>query len=277
MNDLNSGSSRPDDVGPTITSKVGVLGSGLMGHGITYVTALAGMDVIMTDATQENADKGLARIKSILEDGLKRGLVTPEKIDQTLDRITPTDNYRKLDSCDLIIEAVFEDRELKSKVTGQAESFMDSNGIFASNTSTIPITSLAKKSSRPERFIGMHFFSPVHKMKLVEIIKMHSGNGTKMIGYGASARSSTLLNFCVIDHRPLICVADGNPIKHGKFTAGTDIPIVSPDEAFAKNPDTVLLLGWNFKDEILKIMKDQYQFHGKVILPLPNDPQIIEL
>ena len=116
-----------------------------------------------------------------------------------------------------------------------------------------------------------------HKNKLVEVIKMHSGNGTKMIGYGASARSSTLLNFCGIDHRHLICVADGNPIKHGKFTAGTDIPIVSPDEAFAKNPDTVLLLGWNFKDEILKIMKDQYQFHGKVILPLPNDPQIIEL
>jgi hypothetical protein len=116
-----------------------------------------------------------------------------------------------------------------------------------------------------------------HKNKLVEVIKMHSGNGTKMIGYGASARSSTLLNFCGIDHRHLICVADGNPIKHGKFTAGTDIPIVSPDEAFAKNPDTVLLLGWNFKDEILKIMKDQYQFHGNVILPLPNDPQIIEL
>ena len=98
-----------------------------------------------------------------------------------------------------------------------------------------------------------------------------------MIGYGASARSSTLLNFCGIDHRHLICVADVNPIKHGKFTAGTDIPIVSPDEAFAKNPDTVLLLGWNFKDEILKIMKDQYQFHGNVIVPLPNDPQIIEL
>tara|TARA_Y100000780_G_C13361399_1_gene293015 strand:- start:53 stop:544 length:492 start_codon:yes stop_codon:yes gene_type:complete len=161
MNDLNSSSSRPADVGPTITSKVGVLGSGLMGHGITYVTALAGIDVVMTDATQENADKGLARIKSILEDGLKRGLVSPEKIDQTLGRITPTYDYRKLDSCDLIIEAVFEDRELKSKVTGQAESFMDPDGVFASNTSTIPITSLAKKSSRPESFIGMHFFSPV--------------------------------------------------------------------------------------------------------------------
>jgi len=116
-----------------------------------------------------------------------------------------------------------------------------------------------------------------HKNQLIEVVKMHSGNGTKMIGYGASARSSTLLNFCGIDHRHLVCIADGNPIKHGKFTAGTDIPIVSPNEAFAKNPNTLLLLGWNFKDEILKIIRDQYQFPGKVILPLPNDPQIIDL
>ena len=101
-------------------------------------------------------------------------------------------------------------------------------------------------------------------------------NGTKIIGYGASARSSTLLNFCKIDHRHLICIADGNPLKYGKFTAGTDIPIVPPDEAFAKKPDVVLLSGWNFKEEILPIIRDKYQFHGRVILPLPNDPQIIE-
>jgi len=116
-----------------------------------------------------------------------------------------------------------------------------------------------------------------HKNKLVEVIKLHSGNGTKMIGYGASARSSTLLNFCGINHRHLVCIADGNPIKQGKFTAGTDIPIVSPDEAFAKKPDTVLLLAWNFKDEIVKTIKEKHQFRGKVILPFPNDPQIIEL
>ena len=111
----------------------------------------------------------------------------------------------------------------------------------------------------------------------IEVIKIHSGNWTKIIGYGASARSSTLLNFCGIDHRHLICIADGNPLKQGKFTAGTDIPIVSPVEAFAKKPDTVLLLGWNFKDEILKTIKEKHQFRGKVILPFPNDPQIIEL
>ena len=116
-----------------------------------------------------------------------------------------------------------------------------------------------------------------HKDKLNNLVQMHSGKGVKMIGYGASARSSTLLNFCGIDHQHLICIADGNPIKQGKYTAGTDIPIVSPDAAFAKNPDIVLLLGWNFKDEILKTIRDKYQFQGKIIFPLPNDPQVIEI
>jgi hypothetical protein len=115
-----------------------------------------------------------------------------------------------------------------------------------------------------------------HKNKLNNMVKPMASNGTKIIGYGASARSSTLLNFCEIDRRHLTCIADGNPLKHGKFTAGTNIPIVPPDEAFAKKPDAVLLLGWNFKEEIMPIIRDKYQFHGKVILPLPNDPQIIE-
>ena len=171
LNEINSGASRPSEIELTTTTKVGVLGSGLMGHGITYVTALAGMEVIMTDATQENADKGLSRIRSIIEGGMKRGIMTKQKMEETLNRITATNDYAKLDGCDLIIEAVFEDRELKGKVTAQAESFMDKAGVFASNTSTIPITGLAEKSSHPECFIGIHFFSPVHKMKLVEIIK----------------------------------------------------------------------------------------------------------
>ena len=171
MNEINSGKSRPFGIPPTTTKNVGVLGSGLMGHGIAYVTALAGIKVIMTDITQENANNGLGRIRSILEEGKKKGLITGEKIKETLDRITVTDDYSKLDRCELIIEAVFEDRELKGKVTAEAESVMDKYGVFASNTSTIPISTLAKRSSRPESFIGIHFFSPVHKMKLVEIIK----------------------------------------------------------------------------------------------------------
>ena len=166
-----SGASRPKNVKPTEVKKLGVLGSGLMGHGITYVSALSGLNLVMTDTTQENADKGLSRIKVILNEELKQGRTTKGKMDEILSRITATADYNKLRNCDLIIEAVFEDRDLKGKVTIEAEKIMDSNGVFASNTSTLPITGLAEKSIRPEKFIGIHFFSPVHKMKLVEIIK----------------------------------------------------------------------------------------------------------
>ena len=166
-----SGASRPKNVKPTEVKKLGVLGSGLMGHGITYVSALSGLNLVMTDATQENADKGLSRIKVILNKEFKQGRTTKGKMDEILSRITATADYDKLRNCDLIIEAVFEDRDLKGKVTIEAEKIMDSNGVFASNTSTLPITGLAEKSIRPEKFIGIHFFSPVHKMKLVEIIK----------------------------------------------------------------------------------------------------------
>jgi len=116
-----------------------------------------------------------------------------------------------------------------------------------------------------------------HKNKLIEIVKTHAEKEAIIIGYGASARSSTLLNFCGIDHRILTCIADGNSIKHGRYTAGTDISIVSPKEAFAKNPDIVLLLGWNFKEEIISLIREQHHFKGKVILPLPNDPKTLEV
>jgi len=171
LNKIKSGSSRPKDIHYIETNKLGVLGSGLMGHGITYVAALNGIEVVMVDSTIENAQKGLDKIKTILETGIRIGLISENKKNEVLGLITTTDEYGKLDGCDLIIEAVFEDRDLKGKVTGLAEQVMDSGGVFASNTSTIPISRLAEKSMRAEKFIGIHFFSPVHKMKLVEIIK----------------------------------------------------------------------------------------------------------
>ena len=171
MNALNSEVSRPKDISLTSTSKVGVLGSGLMGHGIAYASAMAGIEVVMTDVNQESANNGLKRIRNILESAQKRGLIDQEKMDAALQRITPTDDNKLLKGCDLIIEAVFEDRDLKAKVTAKAEKHLVENGVFASNTSSIPITSLAEQSASPEKFIGIHFFSPVHKMKLVEIIK----------------------------------------------------------------------------------------------------------
>ncbi|MCP4422412.1 MAG: 3-hydroxyacyl-CoA dehydrogenase [Chloroflexi bacterium] len=170
LNQIKKGANRPQDVPQQPTKKVGVLGAGMMGHGIAYVSALAGMDVVMTDADQARADAGKAKIAAILSKQVSRGRIDSAKMDGLLAKISATAVYEHLAGCDLIIEAVFEDRALKAQVTKSAEAAMDANGVFASNTSTLPITGLAEASGRPEKFIGLHFFSPVHKMKLVEII-----------------------------------------------------------------------------------------------------------
>ena len=170
LNKIKSGVSRPKDIPNFETKKLGVLGSGLMGHGIAYVSALSGIEVIMIDSTMKNVRKGLEKIQSLLDKRIKNGLISEMKKKEVLSRINCSDDYGMLKECDLIIEAVFEDRKLKGQVTVKAENIMKPDGVFASNTSTIPITKLAKKSMRPDQFIGIHFFSPVHKMKLVEII-----------------------------------------------------------------------------------------------------------
>jgi 3-hydroxyacyl-CoA dehydrogenase/enoyl-CoA hydratase/3-hydroxybutyryl-CoA epimerase len=170
LNQIKKGQSRPKDIAPQSSKKVGVLGSGLMGHGIAYVTAAAGMEVVMTDKDQQSADKGKERIGAILTKQVERGRMAQEKSEQILGNINATPEYDNLAGCDLIIEAVFENRALKASVTKAAEVAMEQSGVFASNTSTLPITGLAEASSRPQKFIGLHFFSPVDKMQLVEII-----------------------------------------------------------------------------------------------------------
>ena len=170
LNAINKGGSRPQKIPPQETQKVGVLGAGLMGHGIAYASAYAGLEVVLKDLTLEAAQTGKARIEALLQGQVKRGRLTAEKMQTIADGITCTGSAADLQGCDLIIEAVFEDRELKARVTAEAEAQMLPEGVFASNTSTLPITGLAKAAARPEQFIGLHFFSPVHKMKLVEII-----------------------------------------------------------------------------------------------------------
>ncbi|SFO09266.1 3-hydroxyacyl-CoA dehydrogenase / enoyl-CoA hydratase / 3-hydroxybutyryl-CoA epimerase [Roseovarius lutimaris] len=167
---LEKGANRPD-VPDQRVKKVGVMGAGMMGAGITLVSAMAGMQVVLIDQKQEAADKGKAYTADYMDKGIKRGKATEEKKAAALDLITATTDYAALAGCDLIIEAVFEDPAVKAEVTKNVLKVVGKDCIFATNTSTLPITELAKASDRPEDFIGIHFFSPVEKMMLVEIIK----------------------------------------------------------------------------------------------------------
>ncbi len=168
---LEKGAVRPANVDDQRVAKVGVLGAGMMGAGIALVSAQAGIDVVLIDATQEAADRGKAYSEKYADDGIKKGRSTPEKKAELLGRIHATADYAALAGCDLIIEAVFEDTAVKAEVTAKAEAVIPDTCIYASNTSTLPISDLAKASTRPGQFIGIHFFSPVEKMNLVEIIR----------------------------------------------------------------------------------------------------------
>ncbi|TNJ43966.1 3-hydroxyacyl-CoA dehydrogenase NAD-binding domain-containing protein [Phaeobacter sp. B1627] len=168
---LEKGAVRPKGIEDQTVRKVGVLGAGMMGAGIALVSAQAGMEVVLVDRDQAAADKGKAYSANYMDQGIKRGKATAEKKEALLAQITATPDLDALKGCDLIIEAVFEDPGVKAEMTRKVEAIIPDDCIFASNTSTLPITELAKASSRPEQFIGIHFFSPVEKMLLVEIIK----------------------------------------------------------------------------------------------------------
>ncbi|MCL5777722.1 3-hydroxyacyl-CoA dehydrogenase NAD-binding domain-containing protein [Limibaculum sp. FT325] len=168
---LEKGAARPADLPDMKVQRLGVLGAGMMGAGIAHVAAEAGIDVVLIDRDQASADKGRDGVAAILDAAVKQKRIDEARRDEILDRILPTPDYSKLAKCDLVVEAVFEDPGLKAKVTKMAENVLGPDAIFATNTSTLPISDLARASARPEHYIGLHFFSPVHKMNLVEIIK----------------------------------------------------------------------------------------------------------
>jgi 3-hydroxyacyl-CoA dehydrogenase/enoyl-CoA hydratase/3-hydroxybutyryl-CoA epimerase len=175
-NEADKGASRPKGIPPTDVKKLGILGAGFMGAGIAYVSAMSGIEVVLKDTTIENAEKGKDYSRGLIKKGIERGKTTADKGEKLLSLIKPTADAADLKDCDLIIEAVFENRELKASVTKEAEPMLIENaehgpGVFGSNTSTIPISGLAKASAKPENFIGIHFFSPVDKMMLVELIR----------------------------------------------------------------------------------------------------------
>ena len=168
---INAGGSRPEGIGKTPITKIGVIGAGKMGAGIAYVSAKSGFDVVLKDVTIEAANKGKAYSEKIEAKALERGKTTAEKSATLLGRITPTADAKDFAGVDFVIEAVFESQELKHKVFGEIEDIVEPNAVLGSNTSTLPITGLATGVKRQEDFIGIHFFSPVDKMPLVEIIK----------------------------------------------------------------------------------------------------------
>ena len=170
MGELNKGVRRPANVPPSNLRKVGVLGAGLMGAGIAYVSAKAGLEVVLIDRDQESADKGKAYSDKIVSGQIAKGRAKQADKDALLSLIHPTADYEALKGCDLVVEAVFEDRAVKAEATKKAQGVLGPDIVFASNTSTLPITSLADTSLKPENFIGVHFFSPVDKMMLTEII-----------------------------------------------------------------------------------------------------------
>lgn len=167
---LNAGANRPKDVPPWKPTKVGILGAGMMGSGIAYVTARAGFPCVLKDVSKEKAEHGKGYSQKLLDKAVGRGSMTKEGAAEILSRIQTTDSAADLEGCDMIIEAVFEDRNLKAKATQEAETKVRKGALICSNTSTLPITGLATATSTPKNFIGLHFFSPVDKMPLVEII-----------------------------------------------------------------------------------------------------------
>lgn len=171
LNAIKSGASRPQAIAKWQASKVGILGAGMMGAGIAYATASKGIPVVLKDISLEAAEKGKAYSQKLLDKKVAQGRLSTEKRDQVLGLIQTTASSEDLAGCDLIIEAVFENPALKAQVTQEAEQYLATNGVMASNTSTLPITELAQASKNAQNFIGLHFFSPVDKMQLVEIIK----------------------------------------------------------------------------------------------------------
>jgi 3-hydroxyacyl-CoA dehydrogenase/enoyl-CoA hydratase/3-hydroxybutyryl-CoA epimerase len=168
--ELDKGVRWPAGVAPTNLRKIGVLGAGFMGAGVAYVAASAGLEVVLIDRDQESADKGKAHSEKLISNQIAKGRAKSADRDALLARIHATPDYLALKGCDLVVEAVFEDRAVKRAATEKAQDALGGEVIFASNTSTLPIASLAETAEKPENFIGVHFFSPVDKMMLVEVI-----------------------------------------------------------------------------------------------------------
>lgn len=170
LNDIKEGGSRPRGIGRFRPRKLGIIGAGMMGSGIAYQAALCGLDVVLKDVSKTIAERGKEQVGIICDKQIKNQKLSAHERNAILAHIATTEQFSDFEGCDVVIEAVFENKPLKAKVTKDAEPYLDKYSLMASNTSTIPITDLAKASIRPENFIGLHFFSPAEQMPLVEIV-----------------------------------------------------------------------------------------------------------
>ncbi|MFQ3666034.1 MAG: 3-hydroxyacyl-CoA dehydrogenase NAD-binding domain-containing protein [Sphingomonadaceae bacterium] len=260
------GARRPKDEPPAKTQKLGMLGAGLMGAGIAMVSAQAGIEVVLLDRDLESAEKG----KQYTADRLKKRRTDEAKMAEILGRIRPTTDYADLAGCDLIIEAVFEARDIKADVTKATEAVVGADTIFGSNTSTLPITGLAEAWSKPENFIGIHFFSPVEKMPLVEIIvgkKTGPRAIAKALDYVAQIRKTPIV---VNDSRGFYTSrCFGTFVQEGLalLGEGTKPALIEnvarhmgmPVGPLAVNDEVGLDLSWKVAQQTKKDLGDQYR------------------
>ena len=255
MQELNKGARRPADVPRSALGTVGVIGAGFMGAGIAYVTAMAGLQVILIDRDQESADKGKAHVHKMMTDQINKGRAKVAERDALLARIRATADYAALAPCDLVIEAVFEDRKVKAEAIAKAQAVLSDKAILASNTSTLPITSLADEFTDPARFIGIHFFSPVERMMLVEVIM---GKKTGDVALAAALDYVRLIRktpIVVNDSRGFYanrCVLNYVREGHLMLTEGVPAAMIEnvgrmagmPVGPLALNDEVALDLGW---------------------------------
>ena len=275
-NEIDGGKNRPQGPRNKLT-RVAVLGAGMMGAGIAYSAAIKGIEVVLKDVTLENAERGKDYSRKLLQKRAEKGRMTPEKVNEVLDKITCTANAETLAGCELVIEAVFEDRNLKAQVTQEAEAQISENAIFGSNTSTLPITGLAQASSRPSNFIGIHFFSPVDKMPLVEIIcGEQSSDEALMMAYDFTLQlgktpivvndsrgfyTSRVFSTFVKEGVQMLREADAAEIENGAWLAGFPVgPLAVVDEV------SLTLI-----DKITRQTKKDLEAQGKTLGGHPAD------
>ena len=255
MGELNKGARRPKGEPATSLKKVGIIGAGFMGAGVAYVSASAGLEVVLIDRDSESADKGKAHSEKLISSQIAKGRAKAADRDALLSRITASADYAALKGCDLVVEAVFEDRGVKKAATENAQAVLGPDVVFASNTSTLPITSLAETSAKPENFIGIHFFSPVDKMMLVEII-MGEKTGPKALATAIDfVRAIRKTPIVVNDCRGFFanrCV--GNYIREGHLMLMEGVPPAMIENAarmagmpvgpLSLNDEVAIDLGW---------------------------------